>query len=135
MPVDTQQILEAAEKVGQLLAQHPATEKYHQAQKSLSEDAEASRMLNEFNRQLMNLSRQQEAGMPVTDAQRHTLESLQMQIASHLKFKAMSIAQVDFMDLMRKVSEIIRSKVSDTGAGGSAPAGGAPPSSGPKLVI
>jgi cell fate (sporulation/competence/biofilm development) regulator YlbF (YheA/YmcA/DUF963 family) len=143
MPVDTQQILDAADKVGQMVAQHPAVERYKQAQQTLSQDPDAARMLNEFNRQLMTLARQEEAGMPVTDAQRHSLESLQTQLASHIKIKAFNLAQVEFVDLLRKVSDAIRSKVSDAqGAPGGPPpgAGGAPATpppqpGGPRIVM
>jgi cell fate (sporulation/competence/biofilm development) regulator YlbF (YheA/YmcA/DUF963 family) len=127
MPVDTQQIMEAADKLGQLAAQHPAVDKYKQAQKTIAEDPDAARLMNDFNRQIMALSRQEEAGMPVTDAQRHQLESLQVQLASHIKVKALSMAQVEFVDLMRKITEVIRSKVSETP--------GAPASGGPKVVV
>ena len=62
-------------------------------------------MFNEFNRQLETLARQEQSGMPVTDAQRTTLEQLQSRIVSHIKVKALNLAEVDFMDLMRKVSQ------------------------------
>ena len=129
MPADTQQIMDAADKLGQMVAQHPAIEKYKQAQKSVAEDADAARLMNDFNRHLMTLARQEESGMPVTDAQRHQLESLQAQLASHIKVKALSMAQVEFIDLMRRISDAIRSKMSD---GQGAPASGA---GGPKLVM
>jgi cell fate (sporulation/competence/biofilm development) regulator YlbF (YheA/YmcA/DUF963 family) len=114
MPSDIQQILDQADKVGQLVAQHPAVAKYKEVQKSLSQDAEATRLLTEFNRQLMTLGRQEESGMPVTDAQRFGLESLQGQLAANLKVKALNVAQVEFVDIMRRVSDQIRKHVSDT---------------------
>ncbi len=129
MPVDTQQIMDAADKLGQMVAQHPAIEKYKQTQKSVAEDADAARLMNDFNRHLMTLARQEESGMPVTDAQRHQLESLQAQLASHIKVKALSMAQVEFIDLMRKVSDAIRSKMSDAQPAASSA------NSGPKIVM
>src|SRR5258706_10394463 len=112
MPTDTTQIMDAADKLGQLVAQHPAIDKYKQAQKSLSEDPDASRLLNEFNRQLMTLARQEESGMPVSDAQRHQLEGLQAQLASHLKIKALNMAQVEFIDLLRRGHRALLSQIS-----------------------
>lgn len=136
MPVDTQQILTEADKLGKLVAQHPAVEKYRQAQKSLAEDPDAGRLLNDFNRQLMTLARQEESGMPVTDAQRRQLEGLQAQLASHLKVKALNVSQMEFVDLMRKVSDSIRRNLNEGGApaehGG--PAAGTGPA-GPTLVM
>lgn len=134
MPVETKDILDAAEKVGQMVAQHPAAEKYRQAQQSLASDPDAARLMNDFNRQLMTLARQEESGMPVSDAQRHSLEGLQMQLASHLKVKALNMAQVEFVDLMRRISDSIRKYVAE-GQGGQGN-GGAPGAGGTsKLVI
>jgi cell fate (sporulation/competence/biofilm development) regulator YlbF (YheA/YmcA/DUF963 family) len=113
MPVDTQEILTEADKLGQLVAQHPAVAKYKQAQKSVSEDPDASRLLAEFERTLESLGRQEQSGMPVTDAQRQKLESLQSQIMSHIKVKALNMAQVDFVDLLRRVNQTIQSKLVD----------------------
>ena len=38
MAVDTDQIIQEAEKLGLLVAQHPAVARYKQAQKSVAED-------------------------------------------------------------------------------------------------
>jgi cell fate (sporulation/competence/biofilm development) regulator YlbF (YheA/YmcA/DUF963 family) len=114
MPVDTQQIMESAEKLGQLVAQHPAVDRYKQAQKSVSEDAEAGRLLQDFDRQLETLAKQEQSGMPLTDAQRQSIESLQSRIMSHIKIKALNLAQVEFVDLMRKVSQTIQGQVAQT---------------------
>ena len=40
MAVDTQQILDAAEKMGKMLAEHPAVSRYQQAQKAVADDPE-----------------------------------------------------------------------------------------------
>mgnify|MGYP000235855163 CR=1 FL=1 len=136
MPADTQQILKAAEDLGKLVSQHPAVERYRESQKAIAGDPEAGRLLNEFNRQILTLARQEESGMPVTDAQRRQLESLQTQLASHIKIKALNLAQVEFVDLMRKISDSIRRYVSeapDQGQPPHSPAGGQ--GTGPRLVI
>src|SRR3954451_10661439 len=111
MPADTTQILAEADKLGQLVSQHPAVERYKQAQKAVSEDPDANRTMMEFERQLENLSRQEQAGMPVTDAQRQQLESLQSRIVSNIKVKALNMAQVEFIDLLRKVNQAVTGKV------------------------
>jgi cell fate (sporulation/competence/biofilm development) regulator YlbF (YheA/YmcA/DUF963 family) len=126
MPADTQEILNEADKLGQLVAQHPAVAKYKAAQKSVSEDPDASRLLRDFERTLDTLGQQEQRGMPVTDAQRQQLEALQSQIMSHIKVKALNLAQVDFVDLLRKVNQTIQSKLVDLPvAGTSRPAAGA----------
>jgi len=108
MPVDTQQIIETAEKIGQMLTEHPTVARYQQAQKAVAEDAEASRMLQDFDRALEKLARQEQAGMQVTDAQRQQLESLQSRIVSHIKVKNLNLAQVEFVDLLRRINQTIQ---------------------------
>ncbi|MCC6423886.1 MAG: YlbF family regulator [Phycisphaerales bacterium] len=126
MPVTTEQILEEAAKVGQLVVQHPAVAKYKQAQKAIAEDPDAGRLLSEFDRQLEALARQEQSGMGVTDAQRQQLEALQAQIISHIKIKALNMAQVEFVDLLRKITQTIQAPLSEAPqrpAAGPAPAG------------
>ena len=120
MPVDTQQLIAEAEKLGNLVAQHRAVDKYKQAQKAVTEDPDAGRAMAEFERQLDTLSRQEQSGMGITDAQRQQLENLQSRIVSNIKVKALNLAQVEFIDLLRKVNQTIQAKVVDLtpGAGG-----------------
>jgi cell fate (sporulation/competence/biofilm development) regulator YlbF (YheA/YmcA/DUF963 family) len=123
MAVDTQQIMDEAEKLGQLVAQHPAVERYNQAQKSVADDTEASRMMADFERTLAKLDQQAQAGLPVTDAQRDQIEALQSKIVSHIKVKALNLAQVDFIDLLRKVTQTIQKPLAGAAPAGRSPAG------------
>jgi cell fate (sporulation/competence/biofilm development) regulator YlbF (YheA/YmcA/DUF963 family) len=123
MPVDTQQILDEAEKLGRLVAQHPAIDRYKQAQRAVAEDPETSRTMAELNRQLETLARQQQAGMPVTDAQRQQLEAMEGRIVSNIKVKALNMAEVEFIDLLRKVTQTIQRPLVPEQPGGGAGAG------------
>jgi cell fate (sporulation/competence/biofilm development) regulator YlbF (YheA/YmcA/DUF963 family) len=124
MSVDTKQIMDAAESLGKLLAQHPAVEKYKAAQKSVAEDPEAGRLLAEFDRQIETLSRLEQSGGMVTDAQKMQLETLQGRIVSHLKIKALNMAQVEFVDLLRKVSQTYQRPLMEGAAPAPQSAGG-----------
>ncbi len=130
--MDTQQILDAAEKIGQMLAQHPAVEKYRQAQQAVAADPEASRLLSDFDRALEALARQEQSGLPPTDAQRQQLESLQSRIISHIKVKALNMAQVDFVDLLRKINQTIQRPL--TPASPAQPTSAKPAPAGPRLA-
>ncbi len=132
MAVDTDQIMQEAEKLGQLVAQHPAVARYKQAQKAVAEDPEAGRLLADFDRQLETLGRQEQSGMPVTDAQRMQLESLQGRIISHIKIKALNLAQVEFVDLLRKVTQTIQRPLADSPQGG--PGGGGAGAGGARIA-
>ena len=131
MPVDTQKIMDAAEELGKLLGQHPAVEKYKQAQKAVAEDAEAARLLGEFDRQIETLGRLEQSGGMVTDAQRMQLEALQSRIVSHIKIKALNMAQVDVTELLTKVRAAYQKPMTESAPAASAGGGGA----GPKLTM
>jgi len=109
----TQQILDEASKLGDLVATHPAVAKYKSAQKAVADDTDANRLMAEFNRQLETLARQEQSGMPVTDAQARQLESLQGQIISHIKIKNLNMAQVEFIDLLRRINQQIQGRLVD----------------------
>ncbi len=113
MPTDTQTILDEAEKLSQLLADHPAVSRYKAAQKSVADDPEAGRMLADFDRQIETLARQEQQGVPVSDTQRAGLETLQSRIVSHIKIKNLNMAQVEFIDLLRKVNQTIQRQLSE----------------------
>ena len=130
MPVDTQQIIDEATKLGQLAAQHPAVARYKQAREAVDKDPEATRLLSDLERQIEVLTRQQQSGMPVTDAQQNQLEAMQTRIVSHIKIKALNMAQVEFVDLLRRISQTVQRQVAEPIAG-PAPAAG----SGPRITM
>jgi cell fate (sporulation/competence/biofilm development) regulator YlbF (YheA/YmcA/DUF963 family) len=130
MADDIQTLLDAADNLGKLVAKHPAVAKYRDAQRSVAQDPEASRLMADFARQIETLSRQEQSGMGMTDAQRQQLEALQSRIASHIKVKALNLAEVDFTDLLRKVSQGWQKHLAEASAPGTA--GAAP--AGPKLT-
>lgn len=122
MPTDTQTVLDAAQKVADLLEQHPAVEKYKQAQKTLQDDPDSASLLKEFNSVLTQIAHNERAGLPPTDEQRRKFEGLQTQIAGHIKFKAYSIAEFELTDLLRKVSQTWQKPLARPGATGADPA-------------
>ena len=135
-------ITAAAAALGDLVARHPAVAKAQAAQKSLGDDPEVVRLLGQFEQRVAVMERNMQMGQPVGAAERSQVEQLQTQLAANLKYKNFQIAQVDLMDLLRKVSQAWqRPLAAATGAGGDdgmdggEPAPQAAPSGGPKLVI
>lgn len=133
MATTTEEIMKKAAELGKLVAEHPAVAKYKQAQQAVAQDADAGRLMQEFNRQLESLARAEAAGMQITEAQHQQLQALQTQIVSHIKIKALNMAQVDFIDLLRKVTqEIHRPLAGDLAT--AAPGVAQPAPTGPRLA-
>ncbi|WP_428937320.1 YlbF family regulator [Fontivita pretiosa] len=133
MATETSEIIAAAEKLGQLIAQHPAVARYRDAQRAVAQDPEASRLMSEFGQQLEKLARQEQSGMGITDAQRQQLEAIQARLASNLKIKALNMAEVEFTDLLRRVSQAWQRPIFES-AGGAPAAVGAAAGAGARLV-
>ncbi len=128
MPADNEEIMKLAEQIGTLLKDHPAVAKYKAAQESLAKDPDAARLMGDFNLMLESLGRQEQQGMSVTDAQRLQLESMQSKLVSHIKIKALNMAEVEFYDLLRKISQTYQRAMLETmpGAAARAAAGRSP---------
>jgi cell fate (sporulation/competence/biofilm development) regulator YlbF (YheA/YmcA/DUF963 family) len=138
MATDTQAIVDAAEQLGKLITEHPALQRYAEAQKAVAADPETSRLFQQFDQEVAAMSQQEQTGQPLSAAQRQRLQSLQQVIAGNLKVKAFSIAQVEMTDLLRKVSQSWQKPIAEMqtagkigGGGGASPAPAAPQS---KLV-
>ena len=119
------QIMDTAKQLGELVAKHPAIKRYADSQEALSRDADATRLLNEFERRAAVMMRNEQMGQVVGDGERRELETLQQQIASNLRVKAYSIAQTDMTDLLRRVSQTWQRPVAEAQGGPPATAGGA----------
>ena len=138
MPTDTQSIVDAAEKLGKLITEHPSLTRYAEAQKTVASDPETSRLFQQFDQEVAAMSQQEQAGQPLSAQQKQRLQSLQQVIASNLKVKAFSIAQVEMTDLLRKVSQAWQKPIAEMqnagriGSSGGSPAPAATPS---KLVL
>ncbi len=118
-----QDAIAAAEKLGDLVAKHPVFEQYAKASKSLRDDPDAGRLLQQFEQKAMVLSRNEQMGQPVTQTERQELEQMQQTIAGNIRVKAFSIAQADMTDMLRKVSQAWQKPVAKAQGEDDAPGG------------
>ncbi len=128
----TDEILTAAKKLGELLADHDAAKKFSDAVKKLSNDIDAQRAVTDYERTMQTLAQKQATGQPIEVAEKHKLQELQQVMATNLTLGQVQQAQMDYLDLKRKAFEAIEAETDiDDGAtpepGAAAPAGGASP--------
>jgi cell fate (sporulation/competence/biofilm development) regulator YlbF (YheA/YmcA/DUF963 family) len=108
MMSDTESILKAAEALGEQIAEHPAAQKFNAQLKQLEEDIEAQRLITDLNRHHQALAEKQGRGQPIEVEDKRKLESLQQAVAGHALLRDMQMAEMDYVDLMRKVDEKLR---------------------------
>ncbi|MEM7626588.1 MAG: YlbF family regulator [Planctomycetota bacterium] len=106
-PSDTPAVLEAAQRLGTLIAKHPATQKLEGLLKQLDGDTDAQRLMNDLNRHRQTLADKQTKGEPIEVEDKHKLETLQQNVAGNAILRELQMAQMDYVDLMRKVDGTI----------------------------
>ena len=138
----TQEILDAAKKVGKLIAEHPAAKKMDELMQKLQSDREAQRALTDYNRQMQAIQEKQAMGMPIEVEDKRKLEQFQTALATNVMLGSIQRAQIEYLELMRQVDDAIDNATPAPGApapgaapGG--PAGGAAgaPGAGPGPII
>jgi cell fate (sporulation/competence/biofilm development) regulator YlbF (YheA/YmcA/DUF963 family) len=123
----TQEILSAAREVGKLIASHDIARKLESAMSRLQGDVEAQRVLNDYNRHLQKLSEKEQSGKPIEVSDKQQLEKLQNAVIRNPLLRDFQMAQMDYLDLMRKVDEAMAGQPEQQAAGiAQAPAGAAP---------
>lgn len=102
---DMNQIIEAAKRLGAMIAAHPAVKKYEAVLAAIREDTEAQRLLADYSRHMDLLAEKESQGRPIEVEDKRRLSDLQGRIAMHARLRDMQMAQMDYVDLMRKVDE------------------------------
>lgn len=106
---DTSQILDAAAKLGRLISEHPAMKKYRQVLQAVREDTPAQHLLADYSRQMDAIQEKESQGQPIEVEDKRRLSELQGRVAMHPILRDMQMAQMDYVDLMRKVDEAMAS--------------------------
>ena len=125
----TDDVLKAARELGDLVSETDVAEKYRASIARLDKDTDAQRAVADLNRFIMSLAQKQQAGQPIEVAEKQQLETLQTAVVMHPTLRSFQQAQVDFVDLLRKVDEAIQEANElpepDMAPGGDAGAGAA----------
>lgn len=136
----TDEILDAATKLGKQIAAHEAGKRFLSTSKQFEQDMTAQRAIADFQRFAQEMNQKQRSGLPIEVTDKRKLEELQMAMVSHPLLRSMQTAHMDYLDLMRKVDEALTKEVegeaapatagapgaAGAGPGAAAPGGGSP---------
>lgn len=121
----TDEILKKARELGELIATHPSAKKLEDVLRKLQDDTEAQRAMNDYNRHLQTVGEKEMQGKPIEVEDKRKLESLQMAVVRNPTLRDFQMAQMDYLDLMRRVDEEIEGRAAGAQPAAAAP-GGAP---------
>ena len=104
----TDQVIKAATELGKLIAEHSDAKKFDATTNLVHEDTEAQRILNDYNRHLMTIHEKETQGKPIEVEDKRKLESCQQQVIQSSTLRNLQVAQMDYLDLMRRVEEAMQ---------------------------
>jgi len=112
-------ILELAKELGKKIADSQQAKALKAAGEALDGDAETSKLVQDFQAQSDKVRQLSEQNKPIEVEDKRALEDLHRKLVASDTFKKYTAAQVEYIDLMRKVNDAIRGQLGPIeGAGG-----------------
>ncbi len=105
------QIIRIAEQLGKAIADSPQSQALDQARQQAQGDPEAMKLMNEFQSQAEKIARQEQMRQPIEPADKQKLEGLQGKVAGNGTIKKFTEAQMQYVDLMQRVSQTIHQQL------------------------
>ena len=107
--MELESIINHATQLGQLLARHERVKSFLAAQKELESDADATKILIEYQQQVQKIQAQTEENKPIEVDDKRRLEQLQGKLVANEVLKKLTAAQADYVQLMNQVNSAIES--------------------------
>ena len=98
-------LIKSARELGEQLGKNPKVARLEAAIKKLREDTEAQRALNDLNRHLNAVAQKEMSGQPIEVADKQKLRDLQNTVVHNLVLREFQLAQMDYVDLVRKLDD------------------------------
>jgi cell fate (sporulation/competence/biofilm development) regulator YlbF (YheA/YmcA/DUF963 family) len=112
------QIMKSAAELGEMLGEHPKVGRLEAAIKKLKEDTEAQRALSDLNRHLQAVTEKEMAGQPIEVSDKRRLQELQSEVVHNLVLREFQLAQMDYVDLVRRLDDAMYGRSSAAAAVG-----------------
>lgn len=107
-------IIEQAKKLGKAIAGSPQAAALRSAREEVNKHDDVKKMLNEFQQHIQKVSRLEEENKPIEVEDKHKLHELQDRLLASDVFKKFTEAQVEYVDLMRKVNQTLQEQLGET---------------------
>lgn len=101
----TQEIVDAAKKLGRMIGEHDTSRKLASALKALENNIESQRAMTDYQRFLQSLAEKEATGRPIEVSDKRKLEELQRAVVLNPILRQFQTAQMDYVDLIRKVDD------------------------------
>ncbi|MEM7576423.1 MAG: YlbF family regulator [Planctomycetota bacterium] len=104
----TDELTDAATKLGELLKDHDAVKNLHAANKAFADDTATQRALLDFQRAIAEVSAKEQAGQPIEVSDKKRLRDAQEAVIRNPMLGRMQTAQMDYFDLLRSLDKAMQ---------------------------
>lgn len=109
-----EQIIELAERLGKAISGSPQAGKLREAREALNGEDGTPQLLDDFRAQQERMAKLEAENKPIEVEDKHKLQSLHEKLIASAAFKNMAAAQMEYVDLMRKVNEALSRQLAPT---------------------
>ena len=106
--------IELAKRLGKAIADSPQAADLRAARQALEAREELMKTLDEYQKQTDKVEQLQREKKPVEVEDKHKLQELNNRLIASEIFKSFTAAQVEYVDLMRKVNAALRAELDAT---------------------
>jgi len=107
-------IADLAERLGKAIADSPQGSALREGRKVLQQDKDLSKLLEEFREQTQKIAKLETENKPVEVEDKHRFQELREKLTGCETFKKYTAAQVEYIDLMRKVNDALQKQLVET---------------------
>lgn len=110
-------IIELAERLGKAIADSPQAKALRDARTALNAQPAVLRLVEEFQAQSDKIAQLEEENRPVEVDDKRKLQSLHEKLIGTDIFKTYTMAQMEYVDLLRKVNQALDAQLTTTEQG------------------
>ncbi|HUT57052.1 MAG TPA: YlbF family regulator [Phycisphaerae bacterium] len=108
------EIIQIAERLGNAVAQSAQAASLRAARKAFDEQPDAEKLLADYQAQADKIAQLDSQAKPVEVEDKHKLQELHDKLVANELFKRLTAAQVEYVDLMRRVNNALRRALAET---------------------
>ncbi|MCY2924245.1 MAG: YlbF family regulator [Planctomycetota bacterium] len=109
-----ERILGLASRLGQTIAESTAAKALQAARQAVDGDKELQQVMRDYRLQADKLRQLEQETKPIEPEDKRALEAMNQKLAASEKFKALTAAQMEYIDLLRKVNEAVQKELATT---------------------
>jgi len=102
-----EQLIEMAKRLGRQIATHERTVMLKKAQKEVDQDPQAEKLVREYQEQAGKIQQLELEQKPIEVEDKRKLKDIELKIAENDHLKEMTLCQMNFVEMMRKVKQAI----------------------------